>query len=164
MTSQQIEQFRAKAKAMGKSDAQINAFIKAKQKEATTGLFSPRNEEPKEGEPFSLKKQPAKDEKKSVGGFFTNVIKSGGKFIKDTVVGVKDIVIHPKRTLENIGDPLAGAGMLGIKKATGTTRFDGAPEIDKARAVGSFYKDRYGGAEQIRNTLYNDPVGALSDA
>jgi hypothetical protein len=164
MTQQQIEQFKAKAKAIGKSDAQINAFIKQKQQEASTGLFSPRTEEPKEGEPFSLKTPSAKDEKKSVGGFAMNVLKSGGKFIKDTAVGLKDVVIHPKRTLENIGDPLAGAAMLGIKKATGTKRFDNAPEIDKAKAVGGFYKDRYGGVKQIKNTLYNDPVGALSDA
>ncbi len=38
------------------------------------------------------------------------------------------------------------------------------PEMGKADAVGQFYKNRYGGIDNIGNTLVNDPVGALADA
>jgi len=163
MTPQQIQEFKIKAKALGKSDAQINAFLQQKAKEQT---------QPKEGQPFSFR-QPQEGalfsarkpvEEKSVGGFLKNTLKSGGQFIKDTATGIKDAFIHPVRTVQNIGDPLTGAATIGIEKLMGTNRFENDPQVLKAKAVGNFYKDRYGGTEQIKNTLYNDPVGALSDA
>ncbi len=38
------------------------------------------------------------------------------------------------------------------------------PNMELADKVGQFYKDRYGGAENIKNTIITDPVGAGIDA
>jgi hypothetical protein len=65
--------------------------------------------------------------------------------------------LHPLDTLGNIGELAAGAAQkMGL--ASGT---EGIPKVD---AVGQFFKDRYGGVENIKHTLAEDPVGALADA
>jgi hypothetical protein len=101
--------------------------------------------------------EPEKEEKKSVGGFLKNVVKSGGKLVKDTASFVGNAVVHPKKTLEDIADPLVGAVGKVIPGAATAT------QTAKANAVGGFYKERYGGVDKIKESLYNDPVGVFSD-
>lgn len=86
--------------------------------------------------------------------FAGNVVKSGARLIGDTA----SAVFHPIRTAKSIGGLVAGTAQL-----LDPTQKLGTQHEDTARAVGQFYKDRYGGLENIKNTLYNDPIGALAD-
>lgn len=92
---------------------------------------------------------------KNFGG---NVLKSGGRLIGDTVGAIANI-FNPnmeKNTVANLGKLALGTGSLLLP---GEQKYE-----PMAKAVGKFYKDRYGGVENIKNTLYNDPVGMLADA
>jgi len=94
---------------------------------------------------------------KSVGGFAGNIFKSGGRLVGDTVGAVANI-FNPdmeKNTVANLGKLGLGAAQLLIPGEQGYE--------DNARAVGDFYKQRYGGMENIGDTLYNDPMGAAAD-
>src|SRR5574343_1541174 len=91
-------------------------------------------------------------EERSFGGFLGNVVKSGGQMVGD----LASTVAHPIDTGKNLFRLAKGAAELAIPGEQG--------DEDVARAAGQFYKDRYGGWENIKNTLYEDPVGALADA
>lgn len=90
-------------------------------------------------------------QKKTIGGFLKNV----GKSAKDAVGGVASAFMHPIDTVTNLG---------GLAFDTGKFIGGDRSENNKAIQVGKFYKDRYGGLDNIGDTLYNDPVGALMDA
>jgi hypothetical protein len=95
-------------------------------------------------------------EERSVGGFLGNLATSGGRFIKDTASGLVDATkffgdIAPG------GDPARAMARAEQAKEM----FRNAPRI--ISAAGSAVKKRYGGVEQIKDTLYNDPVGVASD-
>jgi hypothetical protein len=64
--------------------------------------------------------------------------------------------IHPVETAENIGR--VGIGAL-QKAGIGPGDWD----IKYADAVGKFFADRYGGMENFKKTLANDPVGFAGD-
>lgn len=95
-------------------------------------------------------------EGKSVGGFLGNVASSGGRFLKDTASGLVDAA-------KFVGDVMPGAPLEGQVRRGEQMKsmFTNAPRI--VSAMGQGLKNRYGGVEQIKNTLYNDPVGAASD-
>lgn len=98
--------------------------------------------------------------KKTLGGFAGNVLKSGGKLIGDTVGAVANI-FNPnmeQNTVANLGKLAVGTAQYLDPTQKLGTQFE-----DRAKAVGNFYKDRYGGLDKIKNTLYNDPVGAVAD-
>lgn len=98
--------------------------------------------------------------RKTFGGFLSNIPKSAGNIIKDTGSAVANI-FNPneeKNTVANLGK-LA----IGTAQYLDPTQALGTQHEDKARAVGSFYKERYGGLDKIKNTVYNDPVGAVAD-
>lgn len=99
----------------------------------------------------------AAPEGKSLGGFLGNVVNSGGRFIRDTASGLVDA-----------GKFIADASPFSpnIERAQGRAEqvkdvVRNAPRI--ASAAGTALKNRYGGLEQIGNTLYNDPVGVAAD-
>lgn len=96
-------------------------------------------------------------ETKNADSFFGNVFKSAGRFVRDTAIGVGSAIFSPKQTLENIGDPIIGAIGKALPGASTPT------QTAKADAIGGYYKERYGGSQNILNSLYNDPVGVLSD-
>lgn len=93
----------------------------------------------------------------SIGGFASNVVKSGATAIKDTVGAVVN-VINPdmeKNTIANLG-------RLGVD--TAKLIAGDRSELNRASQVLNFYKQRYGGVDNIKETIYNDPVGFLLDA
>ncbi len=94
---------------------------------------------------------------KTIGGFLGNVGKSGVSAIKDIGSAVVN-VLNPdmeKNTLANLGK-------LGVDTAKLVA---GDPsELNRASQVLSFYKQRYGGFDNVGETIYNDPVGFLLDA
>ena len=103
---------------------------------------------------------PEQPKPKSIQGFGENVVKSGGKLIGDTVGAVAN-VFNPdmeKNTVANVAKLAAGTAQY-----LDPTQMLGTQYEDKARAVGNFYKDRYGGFDKIGETLYNDPVGVVAD-
>jgi hypothetical protein len=96
----------------------------------------------------------AKPEGRSLSGFLGNVASSGGRFIKDTVTGLPATAAMLSKGWDMVTNPV---GNIDNYKALA----DAAPRI--ISAGGQALKNRYGGTEQIKNTLYNDPVGVLSD-
>lgn len=90
-------------------------------------------------------------DKPSVGGFINNV----GTSAENLVTGIGTAIAHPIDTAKGMYQ--LGSGVIS-KFIPGRQKSE-----DTADAVGKFYKNRYGGVENIKNTLYNDPIGALAD-
>lgn len=85
-------------------------------------------------------------------GAVTNFPDSAVKFGKDLI----HPVLHPIDTatsLKNVGQ--------GVLEKTGI--MSGQEHIPYADAVGQFFKDRYGGIENVKRTLATDPVGFAAD-
>lgn len=99
----------------------------------------------------------AAPEGRSLGGFLENVATSGGRFLKDTASGLGDLAVLAKDAVQSQVDPAKRNEMY----AKGAQLVENAPRI--IGAAGSALKNRYGGMEQILNTLYTDPVGVASD-
>jgi hypothetical protein len=107
----------------------------------------------KQADPKRFQPPPAEEE--SLGefakGFGRNVLKSGAGVIG----GAASALRHPITTAENLGN--VGLGVA--EKAFGL-----APQHEQyAEAAGEYFKNRYGGWENIKKTAYEDPVGALLD-
>lgn len=105
-----------------------------------------------------VRNTPAPKDEKSLLGFAGNVLKSGGKTALDIIkAGVN--LFNPnmeKNTVANLGKLAVGTAQLAIPGEQGLE--------DRPRAVGEFYKERYGSLPKITKTLYEDPVGAALDA
>jgi len=67
-------------------------------------------------------------------------------------------ILHPIDTLKGINDVLMGG--TGSKELGPVT----PDQTDKFNALRQMLSDRYGGYENIKNTVATDPVGALADA
>jgi hypothetical protein len=80
-----------------------------------------------------------------------NFLPSAQRFGSDIVSMVSD----PVGTLQNVGNLAAGVAEKFVP---------GEQQHEKyANAVGSFFADRYGGMDNLKRTMANDPVGFLSD-
>lgn len=95
-----------------------------------------------------------------------NIIPSAGRFM----AGIGQTVLHPIDTLSGVADAAAG----GLRNLTPEPlrnlidKADASPENQRratatADAVGKFYKDRYGGLQNLKQTVITDPVGAAAD-
>lgn len=100
---------------------------------------------------------PVQPEKRTIGGFVGNI----GKSIVNTVGDVAKSAVNvfnpnwDENTLFNMGKLATGVYHKftpGIQK-----------EEEVANQVGKFYKDRYGGWENIKKTVYEDPAGVALD-
>ena len=110
----------------------------------------------------AAKKRSQPEEEKTLAGFGENVLSSGKQFGSE----IWDMVSNPSDTAKGVGAFAAG----GLQKFADD---DGkADELMKQwfgnhegviDAAGQFYKDRYGGLDNIADTAYEDPVGLLSD-
>lgn len=101
---------------------------------------------------------------KSVGGFAKNIISSTGNLLS----GVGHSIAHPIETTKAISKLGAGGIDFASDLLFGKAPADQKPQyIQENRqafdVTKDVYKDRYGGASNIKNTLYKDPVGALAD-
>ena len=81
----------------------------------------------------------------------SNLKPSAQKFGSD----ILQTVLHPIDTAENIVD--LGKGVYQLMTP------GEQPEEAKARAIGQFFADRYGGWENFKKTIATDPVGFLAD-
>lgn len=99
---------------------------------------------------------PQKNQETSLGdvalGAVVNTPKSALNLAKSTV----QPFLHPIETAQNLGRVAAGVGSkLGIP---------GAKDYEPyANAVGQFFANRYGGVENVKQTIMNDPVGFVAD-
>ncbi len=89
------------------------------------------------------------------GGFIGNTIKnipsSAGNFLS----GIGQALLHPIETVKGVGTiALGGAQKFIPGEQEAEQTFD---------AVTTFFKDRYGGLDNIKNTVESDPIGFLSD-
>lgn len=99
-------------------------------------------------------------QQKTIGGFLSNIGSSAMNFVGDTASGIAN-VFNPdmeKNTVANLGR--LGAGVV---QKLDPTDVLGTGYEKNAEAVGGAIYDRYGTMENIGNTLYNDPVGAIGD-
>lgn len=85
------------------------------------------------------------------GAMAENFSDSLSKFAGDFL----EAVTSPIQTAKNIGE--LGYGIV-AKVIPGKQ-----PEEEVANAVGQFFADRYGGIDEIKNTLATDPVGFAAD-
>lgn len=77
---------------------------------------------------------------------------SGGRLLRDTVMPI----MHPIDTAKNVGKLVAGGVEKLIPGDQGHEKY--------ADAVGGYFKDRYGGWNNIKHTMAEDPWGILADA
>ena len=81
----------------------------------------------------------------------SNVPESAGQFAEDITYPIR----HPIQTAKGVGNLSKGV----YHKFTPGIQL----EEELVDAVGEFYSDRYGGGENIKRTLVEDPIGALAD-
>lgn len=93
----------------------------------------------------------AAPEAPSVGGFGRNLVKGGERFAGD----LANAVLHPIDTLSAVGAIATG----GVQKMIPGEQ---AQEANFDALLQS-YVDRYGSADSIKKTLYEDPVSVLAD-
>ena len=103
-----------------------------------------------------------------------NIPSSAGNLANDLVHSV----MNPIDTITGIGKTMQSGGMMLDKKLQGALPEkaqsllggdssyyeDKGITEDPIKAVGKFYKDRYGSVDSAKQTLMKDPVGALFDA
>lgn len=109
---------------------------------------------------------PEPEEEKSVGGFIKNVASSGANLAQQ----IGGVIAHP---VDNLLAPATHMALGGIEKglqAVGAKNDAITGQPMKTSDIPAFdqfvesMKARYGGAKEIGNTLYHDPVGAAVDA
>lgn len=106
----------------------------------------------KYGKPADTPQQPqeAMSAADVLSGAVDNFLPSAGQFAKD----LAQPILHPIQTAQSLGDIVGGvAAKAGI----------GDHDQAAADAVGQFFVQRYGGIENVKRTMAQDPVGFLSD-
>lgn len=113
------------------------------------------------GEPFdqALAATPASStaptapapEGKTLAGFGHNVASDAGGFFNSLI----NTIIHPVDTISNLGKIGLGAAEKLIPGQQGQEKY--------ADAIGRHYKERYGGWQNIKDTLYSHPIETLAD-
>lgn len=103
---------------------------------------------------------------RTVGGFASNVVKSGGKMLG----GLVQSAIHPIDTAKTMLQLGGGGVMATLPESTQQWIIENAndPEkvkqsINMAKAVGGEYAKKYGSWDGFTKALYEDPVGMAAD-
>lgn len=115
---------------------------------------------------------------KTLGGFAENIVKSGGRMVKDMASAAantlnpnpdKNTAVNLIRLGQGIGqklDPTEGNKIANISNKLSLMPWLNPKNTNYESYADNtidFYKNRYGGVENIKNTLYNDPVGVAAD-
>ncbi len=87
----------------------------------------------------------------SLSGFLGNTVKSGANFVGN----IGNAILHPIDTVQTLGSiPVGGLQELGGQQTQNTQNFD---------SFVNYFKNRYGSAQDLGNTVYTDPIGFLAD-
>ena len=125
---------------------------------------TPRPENPlarfvNEGQPVQSAPEPERSVMDYIGETVSNIPSSAGAVAAD----LWQAVTNPIDTAAALGGAALGGGQL-LKDALGVPSPGLLGEYrPAARAVGDFYSARYGGFDEIADTLRVDPVGAAMD-
>ena len=87
----------------------------------------------------------------------SNLPRSAGQFAD----AIAQTVAHPIDTLGTLGELGVGAVQNALPESLQAA--SAAPQRQKAGAVGGYFKDRYGGLSNVRETFAEDPVGLAAD-
>ena len=114
----------------------------------------------------AVKEVKSPDRQTSWSDLPSNIIPSATRFGESLITPF----LHPMDTANAIGDVLGGAGQH-LKDLDPLNKYRPAEQLAGPRhsteaidAIGRHLADRYGGLDNIKNTLIEDPVGFLADA
>jgi len=111
-------------------------------------------------DPALLSQLEAKNEENGVVQAVKNIPGSAGNFVSS----LAQPILHPIDTFQGLRSAYRGA-IQNVLPDGWVKPYEGSQQdIATANAVGGYYKDRFGGAENIKNTAISDPVGFASDA
>lgn len=116
----------------------LNYFNQYKQQTPSQTQSAPQGQQPQEQSP-------------SIGGFLGNVVQSGANLLGN----IGNAALHPLQTIQNVG----GAAVGGLQELGGQSN-DNTAKFDNL--VG-YFKQRYGGVDNLLHTAYTDPVGLAGD-
>lgn len=89
----------------------------------------------------------------------SNIPESAGNFFG----AIANSIMHPVDTFNGVHSAFRGAIVKSLPKGA-VTPYEGMGEdVASAEAVGGFYKNRYGGINNVGKTIVEDPVGAMAD-
>ena len=154
--------FFANQAATGRMSPAMAATFAPPETAGTPGVSTPSQTTPPPETPTQRAPEPSAG--RSVVEYLTetagNVPESAGNVLS----GIWEAISNPVETAEALGSAAVGGIQLG-KDALGVpTHNVFGDQRDAARAVGEFYADRYGGGQEILDTIRTDPAGAVLDA
>lgn len=98
---------------------------------------------------------PTTPQNASTGNYFQDVAKNIVPSAKRFVGDIANVVTNPLETAKTLGKTALGTAQLLVP---GEQQYEAYP-----KEIGKFYKQRYGGLENIKETFRTDPVGVLAD-
>jgi hypothetical protein len=129
-------------------------------------ILSERDQNAQKSTPAAPQEAPAAPKARGWGDVpgeaLRNAPASAGRFFG----GIYDAVTSPLETGKALADLAAGAARAGVRAVAPNEVFDtdnSKRQDEIAAAAWKALKARYGGAEEIKNTLATDPVGAMAD-
>jgi hypothetical protein len=93
----------------------------------------------------------------------TQAVKSFPSSLKNVLVGTYEAVTSPLQTGKTVLDIGAGALQNVLPESVVKALGEDKASREVANEVGKMYVQRYGGVEQAKRTIANDPAGFLSD-
>ena len=103
----------------------------------------------------------------AVGEGFSNIVPQAGRWLGSRDLNPANIPEHLANAAQIPGalTKVAGGAMQMVREMSPPEYRGAAPTIDKtqAQAMGQALANRYGGKQQIYNTIATDPIGSLGD-
>ncbi len=115
--------------------------------------------------PFDLSTARPIGQSESMGGkeLVTQAVKNFPSSLKNVLMGTYEAVTSPLQTGKTMLDIGAGALQNVLPESVVQAIGEDKASREVANKVGQMYVQRYGGVEQAKRTIANDPAGFLSD-
>jgi hypothetical protein len=115
--------------------------------------------------PFDLSTARPIGQSESMGGkeLVTQAVKNFPSSLKNVLMGTYEAVTSPLQTGKTMLDISAGALQNVLPESVVKAIGEDKASREVANKVGQMYVQRYGGVEQAKRTIANDPAGFLSD-